>query len=490
MKISNPNLFEIFTRIWIKRFGNNVFIDEVPGSFWKSLSDMGMDYVWLMGIWKTNKEIVDKYCFEEGLVESYSKALSDWKKEDVAGSPYAIDVYDINPVFGNLERLQNLRKILKKYNLKLILDFVPNHFSAETSLLKTHPDIFLEAGEDFFENDSYTYFRPDLLPGKIFAHGRDPFFPAWQDTIQVNYFKKEAREFMIQTLLRISEIADGVRCDMAMLDLNHVFENTWGSLLSKSGYNKPQNEFWSEAISVVKNKNKNFIFIAEAYWDLEWQLQQLGFDYTYDKRLTDRLRANYVPDIKAHLRAGEDYQKKMVRFIENHDEERAVAMFGEKRSKAAATIISTLMGMHLYFDGQFEGKKIKLPVQLNREPAEKPNNVILKFYNKLLKITKDEVFKKGSWKFIETLPAWDGNTTYENILAWLWVFERERRLIVVNFSNVKSVCRIKFNIEPDENEIELYDLLHNKSYLRNVEEITSIGLFVELKCYKSHIFKY
>ena len=123
----------------------------------------------------------------------------------------------------------------------------------------------------------------------ILAHGRDPLFSAWQDTVQVNYFNTNAREYLSNVLLKLVDVCDGVRCDMAMLPLNNVFFNTWIGVLNKANIVKPLEEFWEMAIKAVKAKNNNFIFLAEAYWDLEWDLQQLGFDFTYDKRLTTGL---------------------------------------------------------------------------------------------------------------------------------------------------------------------------------------------------------
>ena len=118
----NPNLYEINTRVWIKQFGKDTKLHSVPSSVWQELADKGMDFVWLMGIWKTNESVIDKYCFEEGLIEDYSRALSDWKRDDVIGSPYSIDRYEPNPILIDPGNLQKLRDMLHSFGLKLILD--------------------------------------------------------------------------------------------------------------------------------------------------------------------------------------------------------------------------------------------------------------------------------------------------------------------------------------------------------------------------------
>src|SRR5690606_35764232 len=236
----------------------------------------------------------EKCCFSPELTASYSKALPNWKKEDVIGSPYAVDDYVINPALGTETDLLKLKCELNKLGLKLILDFIPNHFSAATKYLNTHPDIFLQTDEESYKKDSFTFFKHN---GNYFAHGRDPLFPAWTDTVQVNFFNQHARDSLYEKVLKIAELCEGIRCDMTMLPLNNVFNNTWIGVHSKNNSSKPEKEFWQEIIEKTKLKYPDFIFIGEAYWDLEWELQQLGFDFTYDKRLLERLLSNDIQGI-------------------------------------------------------------------------------------------------------------------------------------------------------------------------------------------------
>ncbi len=489
----NPSIYEFNTRVWLKRFARGdgaVTLRDIPNNYWDDFVKKGFDFVWLMGIWKTCDSVIDKYCFEDGLVKSYDRALKGWKHGDVIGSPFAIDMYDPNPKIATLKTLLELKSHLNKKEIKLILDFVPNHFSADSSLVNLKPDVFLEVDIDTFKKDSYTFYQPQKTVNKYFAHGRDPFFPAWQDTIQVNFFSKDARSFLTKTLLDLTKVCDGVRCDMAMLALNNVFNNTWGGILLSNGYDIPRTEFWEEAISAVKKERNDFIFIAEAYWDLEWKLQKLGFDYTYDKTFTDRLRFGKAKDIHDHLTAETEYQKKSLRFIENHDEERAAASLGRDKSKAAALIISSIQGMRFYNDGQFEGKRVKLPVQLGREPDDPPLNGMKAFYDKLLSLTSQEIFKRGKWMLLEPITSFDNNTSFENILAWMWIFREEKRIVVINYSETVSTCRLKLDVRGYREEFVINDLLNDQKYTRSAEEAYHQGLYIELKPYQSHIFSY
>jgi glycosidase len=489
MKICcNPRLLEINARIWIKRSGNDFTLASIPDDQISKWKDLGFDMIWLMGVWCNNKEVINEYCFEPELISSYNSALKDWHKDDVIGSPYSIDKYELNPLFGTKNDLISFKKRLNNAGISLILDFVCNHFSAKSSLIWTNNEIFLPADEYIFKNDPYTFYPSPANSKEYLAHGRDPLFPPWKDTAQVNFYSIEARNYLTSVLVELTDLCDGVRCDMAMLPLNNIFYNTWIGVLKKYGFERPEKEFWEEAITQVKIKRDDFIFIAETYWDLEWQLQNLGFDFTYDKRLTDRLVAGNIRSIKDHLNAEKSYQQKSVRFLENHDEDRAIIKLGRERSIAAAVIISTIPGITFYFDGQCEGKKVKLPVQLGREPEEKQDEKIKEFYRNLFRITKADIFRNGTWKLLETSPVADSDSSYENLLAWEWRLDDELRIVVVNYNHSTSRCRLKFNVQSKSDDIVLTDLLNNVTYKRSVKEISEKGLFVELKTFNSHIF--
>lgn len=487
---NNPRLLEINTRVWLNRYGNNYKLSSVSDKQIDQWKEIGFDLIWLMGIWNNNKDVIDEYCFEPDLVASYNSVLKDWKKDDIIGSPYSIDRYEVNPLIGNKEDLIRFKKRLNDKGIKLILDFVCNHFSAKSSLIWSNKEIFLPADEFIFKNDPYTFYRSPANEKEYLAHGRDPLFPPWKDTAQINFYSKEARTFLIDILLNLTDVCDGVRCDMAMLPLNNIFFNTWIGVIKKYGFERPAKEFWEEAISLVKKKRNDFIFIAETYWDLEWQLQNLGFDFTYDKKLTDRLVGGDIHSIKDHLYADYKYQQKSVRFLENHDEERAVIKFGRERSLAAAVIMSTIPGIAFYFDGQCDGKRIKLPLQLGREPEEKQDEKIKEFYRNLFQITKAEVFRKGEWKLLEPIAIGQNDHSFENLLAWQWRLEDDVRIVIINYHNSTSRCRLKFDINVSSDEIILSDLLNRNTYKRSVNEINEKGLFVELKSFNSHIFSF
>ncbi len=493
MKVKNRSLYEINTRVWLRNYdteGKRATLKDVPNEYWDKLAELGIENIWLMGVWETPVSTIKNYCLEPFLIDEYRAALKDFRADDVLGSPYSIEDYKVSDYIGGEKELLQVKEYLNSIGINLILDFISNHFSADSSLLKEHPEIFLTTNRDNFLDDPYTFFSVGKSEDVYFAHGRDPFFPAWRDTAQVNYFSEEARAFMIERLKNIAKICDGVRVDMAMLSLNNVFKNTWGKVLTDADYPAPEDEFWEAAIANVRKSKKDFLFIAEAYWDLEWQLQNLGFDYTYDKRLMDRLKGTFVPAIIEHLEATEDFQLKSVRFIENHDEPRAAHYLGIDKSKAAAVLISTLMGMRFYFEGQFTGEKVRLPVQLGRKPKEKPNKNLELFYEKLLRIAKHEIFKYGNWELLRPVSSWENDESFMNIIAYLWSYDNQYRLIVINYSDAPAAARISFNPPEGMRELTLTDLLNNKKYVRNTIEIRGEGLYVQLGPYRAHVFAF
>ncbi|MCC6756202.1 MAG: alpha-amylase, partial [Solirubrobacterales bacterium] len=319
--------------------------------------------------------------------------------------------------------------------VRLILDFVPNHVAPDHPWVESHPEYFIQGNESELSTDPGPFIR---INDKIFAFGRDPFFPAWTDVLQLNTFDAGLRAAVIDTLTTIGAQCDGVRCDMAMLLLNHVFERTWSGRAGK----KPATEYWSEVISGVHETHPEMLFMAEAYWDLEWDLQRLGFDYCYDKRLYDRLKHDTPEGVRQHLRADLGYQEKLVRFLENHDEPRAAATFAPEQQRVVAIATFTQPGARFFHEGQFEGRKVRPPVQLRRRPQEAVDTNLQDFYRTLLQELNSPALRKGKWRLLERT-GWPDNASYLNLVAWSWRHQDDRVVIVVNLSDTEAQGQIQ-----------------------------------------------
>ncbi|MHA1746517.1 MAG: alpha-amylase family glycosyl hydrolase, partial [Promethearchaeota archaeon] len=293
---SHPLIYEVNTWPWLaylsKKYSRTITLLNVPEDVFTN-DFAPFDAVWLMGVWTRSPSGTDIAKNHTGLLAEYKEALPDFSLEDVVGSPYSIYQYEVDPHLGGQEELETFSAVLHQYGKKLILDFVPNHVAVDHEWSINHPEYFLHGSKGDLERDPRTFFA---LGDAIYAHGKDPYFPAWTDTLQVNPFSPEYRAQTISTLSKMTEYCDGVRCDMAMLLVSSVFWQTWGERTAAH-----LEEFWSEVIRTVKQDHPQFLFIAEVYWGMEWDLQQMGFDLCYDKRLYDRLLHDSVDRIKGHL---------------------------------------------------------------------------------------------------------------------------------------------------------------------------------------------
>ncbi|MHA2297304.1 MAG: alpha-amylase family glycosyl hydrolase [Candidatus Hodarchaeales archaeon] len=497
LKINIQQLYEINARTWLheltERLGKEINLLDVPDEIWMALIEGGFDWIWLMGAWQNTPLNMDFLNRHSGLIQEFNVALPGWEITDVLGSPYSIVQYDLHPLLGNPGDLSKLHDKLNQMGAKLMLDFVPNHFGIASPLARIHPEYFIHSSEKPKRASEVFSEMETELGTRWLAHGKDPYFPPWDDTFQVNYYNMDTWTHLKQLLLAISGICDGLRCDMAMLCVNDVIEKTWGWILQDQGFTRPREEFWQEAIEEVKSSFPDFIFLAEVYWDMEWKLQQLGFDYTYDKRFYDRLSGNSIDSIRKHLWAEKDFQLKSLRFIENHDEKRAITKFGRERSLAAAVIAGTVPGPCLYHNGQFEGRNVKIPVQLRRARSESVDSGVKNFYERLLTFVKQETLQKGEWSLNKVMQAWVDNYSWENLLAWQWSIAGDHNfsLVVVNYSPDRSQGKIliKFPSQVKDSDLLTFDdRMTMVIYKRGVKSVQGQGLFVDLLPFQAHIF--
>ena len=231
--------------------------------------------------------------------------------------------------------------------------------------------------------------------------------------------------------------------------------------------------------------------MAEVYWDLEWTLQQQGFDYTYDKRLYDRLREGHARPVRDHLRADLDYQGKMARFLENHDEPRAAATFSPGMHEAAAVITFLSPGLRFFHQGQFEGRRKRISPHLVRAPLETSDNTLRLFYDDLLGVLRRQVVRDGRWQLLECKPAWEGNWTSDCFLAFAWQGRHpEQLLIAVNYAGNQSQCRIPLPFSDlTGRTVRFQDLMSAACYEHHGDGLQSHGLYLDMPAWGYHVFE-
>lgn len=487
LKPRSPLLYQINTRARLRELsgesGRPATLDDIPDRDLGDLAKAGFDWVWLLGVWQTGAAGRRVSRENPEWRREYEDTLPDLTDEDIPGSCFAITGYHVHDGLGGNAALARLRQRMRQHGLRLLLDFVPNHMGPDHPWIGEHPDYFVRGTEEQLANEPQNYTRVTTPAGsRVLAYGRDPFFSGWPDTLQLNYGNASLREAMTQTLLRLATMCDGVRCDMAMLIVPEVFERTWRISMPP---------FWPEAIARVHGKSPDFLFMAEVYWDYEWELQQQGFDATYDKRLYDRLREQHTGAVRDHFRAGLDFQDKLVRFLENHDEPRAAVAFAPEVHEAAAVLTFFSPGLRLFHQGQFEGRRLRLSPHLGRWPDETVAAHAVAFYLRLLEVLRDPVFRDGDWRLLEATPAWDGNGTHDGFIAFHWSGENaQHRLVVVNYAPHQSQCRVRLPFAQGIGQtVQLRDLLSEASYDRHSQELADPGLFLDLPAWGYHVFE-
>ncbi len=448
---------------------------------WDSLAALQFEAVWLMGVWQRSPAGIAVANRNSVLRADFERALPGFTLADNAGSPYCIGQYVVDPHLGGNAGLAIARQQLAQRGLKLILDFVPNHVAPDHPWTAEHPDYFFHASEAELAADPDGYLR---CGSRIFACGKDPNFPPWPDVVQLNITHADVRAAAIETLQTIAAQCDGVRCDMAVLMLTDVFHRTWASRIP----NPVSTSYWPEIISAIRAAHPNFIFLAEAYWNREAELLTQGFDLCYDKAAYDYLAAGDASGFRSHILAPPAPREQLLRFLENHDEPRASAAFPPARLRACAVALATLPGAVLFHEGQLEGRRVRIPVFLQRRPVEPADASLQAFYSALLTAIADPIFSRGEWTPCP-ITGWPDNPTADHLVAWTWQLGSDIRLVVVNLSDSSAQARVHpaWN-QPAVSMWSLRDVNTTVTFDRAADEIQTAGLYVSLEPWQFHFF--
>ena len=484
---ARPSIYEINTAVWLRELSEAerrpVTLGTVRAATWDAIAALGMHAVWFMGVWERSPEGRRVALANPSLAADFRRALPDVTDDDVLASPYAVCRYRVDERFGGPEGLARARAALAERGLSLVVDFVPNHVARDHAWVRAHPEWLIAGTDDDLAREPDAFFRAG---DRVIACGRDPFFPAWTDVAQVNGFSDGLRAAYVDTLCDIADRADAVRCDMAMLLIGDVFARTWGTRAGP----RPADEFWPTLIGAVTAHAPGFRFIAEAYWDLEWTLQQQGFDYCYDKRLYDRLLHESPEAVYQHLMAEPAYQEHLIRFVENHDEPRAAAAFGPARSRAAGALVLGAPGARLLHEGQFEGRRVRVPVFLDRRPCEPADEAMRAFYAPLVRDAGRPLFRDALWAVCPRT-GWPGDERWRALvpIAWEGASGGERRLIVVNLTAERAAGLVWLPWHDLSGRTwRLEDLATGNMFERAGDGMAREGLYVELPPWGVHWF--
>jgi hypothetical protein len=482
-----PALYQVNTRVRLNELsrvlGRPATLDDFSDAELDRLAAQGFDWIWLLSVWQTGAAGMRVSRSQPDWRREFERTLPDLREADIAGSGFAIRNYGVHVDLGGNAALARLRERLRQRGLKLMLDFVPNHVALDHPWVEAHPEFFIGGSAAELASAPQNWCR---LRGRsaslILAYGRDPYFDGWPDTLQLNYAKAQLQQAMIGELQRIAGQCDGLRCDMAMLVLPEVFERTWG---------QRSQPFWPKAIAAVRHTQPGFCFMAEVYWDLEWTLQQQGFDYCYDKRLYDRLHAQQAQPVREHLLAGLDYQDRLARFLENHDEPRAAATFAPELHAAAAVLTYFTPGLRFFHQGQLEGCRVRISPHLVRAPQEPVDAALASLYARLLAVLRHPALRDGLWSLLECAQAWPDNASAAQFIAWRWQLPGARWLCAaVNYAPQPGQCFVRLPFpELAGRTLRFKDLLGPALYERAGDDLLLRGLYLDLPRWGHHVFE-
>ena len=490
-------LYLINTRLWInelsEKYNRQITISSIPENEWKDKLEQ-YDVFWFMGIYKPSEAGLNN---AKKYTDQYRYALPNINPEtDVAASPFAIPDYSPNPIIAkDWKEWDKVMEKLHKKDKRVYIDFVGNHTAIDHPWAKTHPEYFIQGSETQYKNNPNFYVEVENNQGEKFylAHGKDPNYPEWSDTLQLNYARADVRKLMEKQLLDLVDHADGVRCDMAMLLNSSTFLRTWGWCLSDEEKNYlRQNEFWKEVIPKVKEKakklNKKFEFMAEAYWEKE----ELGenFDYIYCdefyKNVCKTAHGERSEILKNHISYLAEMPKtrklyKDVIYIENHDEERAIKTMGKDFSKAAIVAAGLIPETMLMINqGQEVGRIIRPPMQINRFPKEYQDIDLKDYYQSVIDLKKTRLFNEGNWEIVDAnCPEILAQkvTSPNNEMAAIVYTNLSHNRAYGKLTDVKNGC-----------EASVYALNDRRRLI--ADQLRVGGMFIGLEAYESQVVFY
>ncbi|MFQ5857151.1 MAG: alpha-amylase family glycosyl hydrolase, partial [Anaerolineae bacterium] len=366
-------------------------LDQIPDEELDMLARWGFTGLWLIGLWERS--------------QASRRIKQMMGNPDAVASAYSLFDYQIAADLGGEAAFQTLKARAWQRGIRLASDMVPNHVGIDSKWVIEHPDWFISL--DYSPFPSYSFSGPDLSwdervgiyledqyytrtdaavvfkredhwtgNAKYIYHGNDGTSMPWNDTAQLNFLKPEVREAVIQTILHVARQFPIIRFDAAMTLAKRHYQRLWfpepgtgGAIPSRAehGLTKAQfdalipEEFWREVVDRVAAEVPDTLLLAEAFWLMEgYFVRTLGMHRVYNSAFMNMLKneenANYRLAMKNTLEFDPEILKRYVNFMNNPDEETAVAQFGkDDKYFGVCTMMVTMPGLPMFGHGQIEG---------------------------------------------------------------------------------------------------------------------------------------
>jgi len=541
--------------VWLDQLSNKYGreirrLDQIPDEELDALASAGFTGLWLIGLWERSK--------------ASARIKQICGNPEAAASAYSLDDYEIAGELGGWDALGNLRTRAWQRGIRMASDMVPNHTGMDARWVVEKPDLFVQSrecpfpGYDFsgenlshdgrvgvyLENHYYAktdcavvFKRVDNATGeaRYIYHGNDGTGMPWNDTAQIDFLNPQAREEVIQKILHVAANFPIIRFDAAMVLAKKHIQRLWypepgkgGDIASRSQHSLTRDEFerripeefWREVVDRCAREIPDTLLLAEAFWMMEgYFVRTLGMHRVYNSAFMNMLKrednAKYRTTIKNTLEFDPEILKRYVNFMNNPDEETAVAQFGRgDKYFGVCTMMVAMPGLPMFGHGQIEGFEEKYGMEYRRAYRdERPDEGLIARHRR-------EIFPlmKKRWLFagVENFLLYDffeNGRVNENVFAWSNRAGGERALILYNNVFGQATGWIKtsaaFAVKNGDGSKPLvqrnlaeglglavrpdrYCVMQEQRsglwYLRTTEEIASNGLFAHLNGFQTQVF--
>ena len=545
------------TLVWLdqlsKKYQRSITrLDEIPDEELDQLANWGFTGLWLIGLWERSRasKTIKQIC----------------GNPDAEASAYSLFDYVIANELGGDEAFFNLKERCWQRGIRLASDMVPNHTGIYSKWMIEHPDWYI--GQDYSPFPSYSFNgqnlsddervgiyiddhyydrtdaavvfkRVDFHTGseKYIYHGNDGTSMPWNDTAQLNYLNPEVREAAIQTILHVARRTPIIRFDAAMTLTKKHFQRLWfpepgtgGDIPSRAEHGKTKadfdaeipEEFWREVVDRIAKEIPDTLLLAEAFWFMEgYFVRTLGMHRVYNSAFMNMLKneenTKYRDVIKKTLEFNPEILKRYVNFMNNPDEETAVAQFGkDDKYFGVCAMMVTMPGLPMFGHGQIEGFTEKYGMEYRRAYWDEQidNHLVQRHEREIFPLMK----KRYLFADVQDFLLYDFYSpegyVNENVFAYSNKFEGERALVMYNnkFENAKGWIKTSsayvvknkdganqqlvqktlaegLAVQREDNYYTIFrDQISGLEYIRNNNQLCDQGLYVELEAFKYQVF--
>ncbi|MBR4323683.1 alpha-amylase family glycosyl hydrolase [Treponema sp.] len=543
--------------VWLyqlsKKYGREINrLDQIPDEELDLLRDEGFTGLWLIGLWERSQasRTIKQIC----------------GNPEAAASAYSLDDYEIAWNLGGWDALSNLRTRLWQRGIRLASDMVPNHTGMDARWVVEKPDLFVQRRDNPFPQYTYNgvnlshdsrvaiyledhyyskndcavcFKRVDTTTGetRYIYHGNDGTGMPWNDTAQIDFLNPVAREEVMQKILHVARNFPIIRFDAAMVLAKKHIKRLWypepgkgGDIATRSEFalsaqefeNRIPNEFWREVVDRVAKEVPDTLLLAEAFWMMEgYFTRTLGMHRVYNSAFMNMLKKEenykYRQTVKNTINFDPQILKRYVNFMNNPDEETAVAQFGKgDKYFGVCTLMATMPGLPMFGHGQIEGFEEKYGMEYTRAYRDEvPDQYLVDRHKReIFPLLKKRYLFAGVEDFL-FYDVWDNGSVNENVFAYSNRCGSEYSVVFYNNKYerasgwIKQSCEYAVKTGSGENDKKLvtrsiseglglwgeddfYMIFRedrsNLWYIRKSKDICEQGMFISLNGFETQIF--